>query len=161
MGIDAVVVNASPLITLFRSAQANLLPGLFAQIIVPEAVWTEVVVDGWDDKAARELSAQPWPIREHVAVSARVEAWNLGAGESAVLSYALANPPVRAIIDDSEARRCAKTLSIPILGTGGILLLAKRHGLLPSVAEGIKKLRHAGLWLSDDLVRMLTSQSGE
>jgi hypothetical protein len=52
MGIDAVVVNASPLITLFRSAQADLLPGLFAQIIVPEAVWREVVVDEWADGEA-------------------------------------------------------------------------------------------------------------
>jgi hypothetical protein len=32
MGIDAVVVNASPLITLFRSAQADLVPSLFASV---------------------------------------------------------------------------------------------------------------------------------
>jgi predicted nucleic acid-binding protein len=75
MGIDTVVVNASPLTTLFRSAQADLLARLFARIMVPEAVWTEVVVDGWDDKAARELSAQPWPIREEVAVSLRCQAF--------------------------------------------------------------------------------------
>jgi predicted nucleic acid-binding protein len=42
MQIDKVVVNASPLITLFRSGQAGLLPKLFQQIIVPGAVWTEV-----------------------------------------------------------------------------------------------------------------------
>jgi predicted nucleic acid-binding protein len=39
MRIEAVVINASPLITLFRSGQADLLPRLFTQIIVPEAVW--------------------------------------------------------------------------------------------------------------------------
>jgi hypothetical protein len=39
MRIDAVVINASPLITLFRSGQGALLPGLFKQIVVPEAVW--------------------------------------------------------------------------------------------------------------------------
>lgn len=42
MRIDKVVVNASPLITLFRSGQAGLLPELFRKIIVPGAVWTEV-----------------------------------------------------------------------------------------------------------------------
>jgi predicted nucleic acid-binding protein len=52
-------------------------------------------------------------------------------------------------------------LSIPILGTGGILLLAKRRGLLPSVAEGLEKLRSAGLWLSDDLVKLLKTQADE
>ncbi len=49
MPIEAVVVNASPLITLFRSGQADLLPRLFKRIVVPQAVWQEVVQDAWDD----------------------------------------------------------------------------------------------------------------
>jgi predicted nucleic acid-binding protein len=161
MRIEAVVINASPLITLFRSGQAALLPKLFNRIVVPEAVWKEVVLDEWDDTVVRELGAQTWPIRENVTISPRVEAWNLGAGETAVLSHALANPTLRAIIDDADARRCARTLGIPILGTGGVLLLAKRRGLLPSVAEGIEKLRNGGLWLSDDLIKLLKAQAGE
>ena len=124
MRIEAVVVNASPLISLFRSGQADLLPRLFNRIVVPEAVWKEVAVDERDDAAARELGAQTWPIRETVVNSPRVEAWNLGAGETAVLSYALAHPPLRAILDDADARRCARTLGVPILGACGVLLLA-------------------------------------
>ena len=65
------------------------------------------------------------------------------------------------MIDDMDARRCAKTLNIPMLGTGGLLVLAKRRGLLPSVGEGIARLRDAGLWLSDDIVRILKAQAGE
>ena len=161
MRIDAVVINASPLIALFRSGQAGLLPLLFNRVIVPDAVWKEIAIDGWTDAAARELAAQSWPIRENVLPSKRVEAWNLGAGETAVLSYALGMPPIRAIIDDSDARRCARTLGIPILGTGGVLLLAKRRGLLPTVGESLEKIRSAGLWLSDDLVKLLKSQADE
>jgi predicted nucleic acid-binding protein len=161
MRIEAVVVNASPLITLFRSGQADLLPRLFDRIVIPEAVWQEVVVAGRDDAASRELGAQSWPIREPVVATPRVEIWNLGAGETAVPSYALAHSGVRAVVDDADARRCARTLDIPLLGTGGLLLLAKRRGLLPSVAVGLEKLRGAGLWLSDDLVRLLTTQAGE
>jgi predicted nucleic acid-binding protein len=161
MRIDAVVINASPLITLFRSGQADLLPRLFTHIVVPEAVWREVVLDGRDDPAARQLSQQSWPVREDVVSSPRVAAWALGAGETAVLSHALANPPLRAVIDDMDARRCARTLNIPMLGTGGLLVLAKRRGLLASVGEGIARLRDAGLWLSDDIVRILQDQAGE
>ena len=164
MRIDAVVINASPLITLFRSGQADLLPRLFTHIVVPEAVWHEVVLDEWEewaDRAARELSKQSWPVRAEVTSSPRVAAWELGAGETAVLSHALANPPLRAMIDDMDARRCAKTLNIPMLGTGGLLVLAKRRGLLPSVSEGIAKLRDAGLWLSDEIVQILKTQAGE
>jgi len=43
MRIDSVVINASPLITLFRSGQAHILPQLFNRIIVPQAVWAVVV----------------------------------------------------------------------------------------------------------------------
>ncbi len=42
-----------------------------------------------------------------------------------------------------------------------MLLLAKQRGLLPSVAEGLEKLHNAGLWLSDDLVKLLRGQAGE
>ena len=105
--IDQIVINASPLISLFRSGQAGLLPILFNRVIVPEAVWEEVV-SAHGDAAAIELPKQSWTIRESVLVSPRLVNWNLGRGESAVLSYALANPGVRAIIDDRDARRCAQ-----------------------------------------------------
>ena len=78
-----------------------------------------------------------------------------------MLSYALAHPGIRAVIDDAAARRCARTLGIPLLGTGGILVLAKRRGLLPSVSQGLNRLRDSGLWLSDDLIRLLLIQAGE
>jgi predicted nucleic acid-binding protein len=115
MRIDAVVINASPLITLFRSGQSGLLPRLFKQIVVPETVWREVVVQGQGDRAARELSEQSWPVRVDVVSSPRVAAWDLGAGETAVLSHALVTPPLRAVIDDMDARRCARTLGTSAL----------------------------------------------
>jgi predicted nucleic acid-binding protein len=160
MLIETVVINASPLITLFRSNQADLLPRLFGRIIVPDAVWHEVVNER-HDAVARELPNQSWPIRESVTLSPRIQIWNLGKGETAVLSYALTNPPVRAVIDDKDARRTAQALGIPIFGTGAILLLAKRRGLLKSVTSGLTKLRDAGLWLSDDIVKLIKTQAGE
>jgi len=61
--------------------------------------------------------------------------------KTAVLSYALAHPGLRAVIDDADARRCAKTLGIPMLGTGGVLVLAKRRSLIPSVTDALRALR--------------------
>ncbi|PZN75198.1 MAG: DUF3368 domain-containing protein, partial [Candidatus Methylumidiphilus alinenensis] len=143
-----------------RSGQADLLPRLFKRIIVPDAVWSEVVNER-RDAAARGLLSQTWPIREKVTISPRVQAWNLGSGETAVLSYALMNPAIRAVIDDMDARRCAQALGIALFGTGGILLLAKRRGLLESVNDGLIRLRNAGLWLSDDIIQLIKTQAGE
>jgi len=42
MRIEKVVINSSPLIVLFRSGQADLLPQLFRDIILPKSVYQEV-----------------------------------------------------------------------------------------------------------------------
>jgi predicted nucleic acid-binding protein len=52
-------------------------------------------------------------------------------------------------------------LGITTIGTGGLLILAKRRGLIPSISPGIQALRDSGLWLSDTLVNLLKQQAGE
>ena len=47
-----------------------------------------------------------------------------------MLTVALNRPDFRAMVDDQAARRCARTLGIRTLGTGGMLVLAKRRGLI-------------------------------
>lgn len=161
MPIERVVINASPLITLFNSQLADLLPQLFGFVEVPPAVWQEVTAHK-TDIAARSLPQATWAKQtEPVEISALVAAWDLGAGGSAVLSYALAHSGYTALIDDAAARRCAISLNVSTLGTGGVIVLAKRRGIVPSVSEPIESLRNAGLWLSDNLVSLLKQQAGE
>jgi predicted nucleic acid-binding protein len=159
---DRVVVNASPLIVLFKASLAHLLPQVFTEVLVPGAVWDEVIAGGPNDMAAQGLATTDWAKRiEVAAVDPAVLAWNLGQGESEVLSVALDHSGYRAVIDDAAARRCARTLQVPILGTGGVLVLAKRRGWIPSVGSSLQELRDAGLWLSDDIVALLVQQAGE
>ena len=82
----------------------------------------------------------------------------LEPGESEVLSFAWENSGYRAIVDDAAARRVARTLNIPMMGTLGILILAQKKGLIPSISAPIQAF---GLWLSDDLVQLLKQQAGE
>jgi predicted nucleic acid-binding protein len=159
---ERVVVNASPLIVLFKGGLADLLPALFAEIIVPQSVWDEVIAGGETDAAARALPGTAWARKAAAANrNATVEAWNLGAGESEVLNIALTITNCRAVIDDRAARACARTLGVPVFGTGGMIVLAKRRGLIPSVAEALQKLRDSGLWLSADVERLLREHGGE
>jgi predicted nucleic acid-binding protein len=161
MSIKPVVVNSSPLITLFNSQLANLLHQLFDQVQVPPAVWKEVTAHK-NDIAAQNLPQTAWAKQcEAIPVHPLVSAWDLGAGESAVLSYVIANPHYTAMIDDAAARRCAISLNISTLGTGGMIVLAKRQGLISSIGEPIQALRDSGLWLSENLVQLLKKQAGE
>lgn len=102
--IDRVVVNASPLILLFKCGLADLLPQLFAEVAVPNAVWNEIVAGDTSDVAATELIKTPWIHRVEVQiVSPEVFIWNLGEGESEVLSFAFTHTDYRAMVDDRAA----------------------------------------------------------
>ena len=162
MLIKRVVINSSPLIVLFKSQQADLLPQLFTDILVPKGVWDEVTAAGQNDAASRQLPTVDWAQRVEIEnVAPEVAGWDLGKGESEVLSLALKNPDCAAIIDDRAARRCAQVLGIITIGTGRLLILAKQRGIIPLVSPRIEALQNAGLWLSESLVNLLKQQAGE
>ena len=162
MSNDQIVINSSPLITLCKSAQEDLLPQLFESTIVPSAVWLEITATTHNDLAASLIPSLPWVKHEKIiAVPTLIQAWDLGAGESEVLAYALRNPSFLAVLDDAAARRCARSLGINSIGTVGLFILAKRRNLITEVMPCIQKLRDAGLWLTDDLIEIVRQQAGE
>jgi predicted nucleic acid-binding protein len=71
------------------------------------------------------------------------------------------NPDFSAVIDDREARRCATALHCRHIGTLGIIVLAKRKSIIPSIRSHMERLKEAGLWLSDALVDQVCRKSGE
>ncbi len=157
---DLAVVNASPLIVLFKSGLEYVLPGLFGEIVVPEAVWSEATA--YDDKACKAISTATWLKREKVESLDRILVWNLGRGETQVLSRVLGDDTCVAVLDDMAARKCSSALRIRYIGTAGILVIAARLGLVSSLENAFSAVRNAGLYLSDDLVkRLLTAERNE
>lgn len=159
MRTEKIVVNASPLILLCKSDLEFLLPQMFGEILVPYAVWDEVLYG--DDIASIKIEDRKWLQKIISPASEEVLVWNLGDGETEVLSWAFVNKDFCAVIDDRAARNCAKTLGIQIIGTGGILVLAKRRGLIDSVNAALEKLQNAGLYISKEISELLKKQAGE
>lgn len=56
----SVVSNASPLINLARIGELSLLRALYDQVLVPDAVWQEVVVEGTRQPGATEVEEACW-----------------------------------------------------------------------------------------------------
>lgn len=156
-----VVINTSPLIVLFKSNLADLLPQLFTEIIVANGVWNEVVEAGKTDISSQQLPQVTWTKRVNIPITPIISAWSLDQGESEVLSYAWENKYYCVIIDDAAARKVARTLNIPMLGTLGVLLLAKQKNLILSIFDCISSLQNAGLWLSEDLIIYMKQKAGE
>lgn len=86
---------------------------------------------------------------------------DLGAGETGVLLLALecADPVV--ILDDALARRHAEILGISLTGTLGIVLDAKRRGLVPAVSPLIDDLQRLGFRLSGGTRRAVLRMAKE
>lgn len=162
MRIERVVVNSSPLICLFAGGFSELLPSLFTEIIVPGQVYSEVTAKGDVDLVSRTLLSRSWVKKiDDIAVAPSVLSWDLGRGESAVVSYALLNENFWAIIDDREARRCAASLSCRYMGTVGAIVLAKKRGVVQSVRDSLRHIRDAGLWVSEDFVEEICKKVNE
>lgn len=151
-----IVVNASPLIVLFKAELEHIFPDLFDEIVVPEIVIKEINVGA--DIVSEKIKNIDWLKIVKVKLNEDVIGWNLGKGESAVLSYALTNKNVKAVVDDKAARKCAKTNSIKILGTGSLLVLAAKKGLINDFDETIFNIKKAGFWISEYIIKLLKSR---
>ncbi|MBK1724926.1 DUF3368 domain-containing protein [Thiocystis violacea] len=156
------VVNASPLILLGKVEQIQLLSAVAGQIAVPSAVIREVSAKPDGERAVQTLTAlKPAIIVDDEIPPANILSWDLGAGETQVISHAVAHAADRVVIDDLAARRCAKAMGLAIIGTLGIIGRAKVAGLIDRAGPVIQRLRETGLYASDEIVQRLLREVGE
>lgn len=150
-----VVVNSGPIIALSSIRQLSLLHVLFSAVHVPAAVQHEVVALGVGRPGCDELKQASWAL--HATLDPPVDPLllrELGRGEAEVISFAVRNPGLTAVLDDKRARRIARiAYGIPLIGTTGILVRAKRAGKLVAVKPAIEALQASGYFLSAFLVK--------
>jgi|JI102314A1RNA_FD_contig_21_13576091_length_883_multi_5_in_0_out_0_2 predicted nucleic acid-binding protein len=155
------VINSSPLILLFETELEFILKEIFSEIIIPQSVWSEVCESGENDKASLLLPSATWIKKEIISIEPEVASWDLGRGETSVLSFALKNRNHIAVVDDRLARKFAEVYNIALIGTGGLLVVAKRLGLLKSISQHLINLQKAGLYISRDVVNVLLKEAEE
>lgn len=115
-----------------------------------------------DEHSKHALASCAWLRRvADVPIPAPIADLDLGAGEKSVLAWALAHPGAEAILDDRVARRCALDLGLRVRGTFGLVLNAKKNGLIPAARPVAEELRGAGLYLSDKLMSQMLALVGE
>ena len=133
------------------------------RIVVPESVAAEVKAGSPDDPARRWLEAPQATalIVRDVTPTSDLLAWDLGAGEIAVIAMAMANPGYEAVLDDAAARRCAMVFGIPLRGSLSFVALAKKRGLIPACRPVFDKMLAAGLYVSLALVEQVALAAGE
>lgn len=78
-----------------------------------------------------------------------------------MLAWGYANPGTTVIIDDLAAPRCAATYEIPVRGTLGLVLTAKKRGVIPEARPVLERLRQSGMYLSDVVLDQALALVGE
>lgn len=146
------VINASPIIVLAKIDSLDLITQLADEIIVPQAVVDEINAGPEDDPARSFLASSPLPVVD-VSAHPTILGWDLGRGETAVLGYAFDHTGWKVVIDDGAARRCARALDIPMIGTLGVILKARMSGLIPAASPLLRALRAHGFRLDDAVIR--------
>lgn len=150
------------MILLVRVGQLDLLQRLGSRVVIPEAAVLEIQRKGPGDPTVQALAHATWlSAVDPGPIPARIGAFGLGPGESAVLAYALANPGSGAILDDQAARNAAAALGIAHQGTLGVVLFAKTQGIISAARPIVEQLRQHGMFLSDQVMNQALGQVGE
>src|SRR5262249_35143158 len=115
------VCNSSRLIALETIGQLALLERLYVEVYIPAAVASE-----WNSPAPSWIKLQA--VTDQALV--QLLRGELGAGEAEAIVLAKDLAAARVILDDKKARRLAKQLGLPVIGTIAVVLTAKRRGLI-------------------------------
>ena len=157
--MKVLVVNSSPLITLAKSDLLHLLIDSNHKIIIPADVFAEVMHTEKNDAIHKYFTNLEKFIHSEYSITADVKNWGLGKGESSVISSARNIENSFVVIDDLEARRCARFYNLNMIGTLGIILTAKKENKIKSAKDAIQKLLYSGLYLDQGLIEKVLRES--
>jgi predicted nucleic acid-binding protein len=122
-------------------------------------VANEIAVGPENDAARLAIEAKMFSLVEAEEPTPELAAWDLGSGETAVLSYALANPGWTAILDDGAARKCAVTFGVEVKGSLAIIILAQKRGLIPQAKQVLHTMQEVGLRLDERTIRRVLKET--
>lgn len=160
----SVVSDASPLINLARIGKLELLHELYGELIVPEAVWQEVVVEGAGQTGADEASSARWIETKAVTNRQLVQALrqDLNGGEAESIALALEIEAELLLMDERLGRETARHLGLRFTGLIGVLTEAKRTGIIPAVKPYLDAMRGVARFrVRDDLYLWVLQNEGE
>ena len=158
-----LVLDSSPLITLSRTGDLELLRHYADTVHVPQAVHDEVVGAGANQLPGRAVGLAQWIVRHEVQdqdTVARLRG-RLGRGEAEAIVLARELRADYVVLDDATARRIAEAEGCRVLGLLGLLIHAKQRGLIPAVRPVLDRIVAAGFYLDDELYRSILKSSRE
>ena len=123
-----VVSDTTPLISLLKINQLDLLEKLFGEVLIPEAVFNELTVDERFQLEAQLIrqkefiAVKPVNNLESVSILKRATGLDQGESEAIVLTDELKADLI--LMDEAKGRKVSAQMGFQIMGTIGILMAA-------------------------------------
>jgi predicted nucleic acid-binding protein len=157
-----VVSNTTPLIALAWLEQLDLLPTLFGEIRIPQAVHDEIHHNP-EATGVPELSAAPWlavtPVTNTLAVELLLDQLDRGESEAIVLARELQAGLL--LMDERRGRRRAVQSELTVVGTLGILVQARQQERVGPLRPLLDRLRQLPFYMSESLYMQVLRLVGE
>ncbi len=159
-----VVADTSPLIIFGRLDSIYIIEQLFKTILIPNEVANECLQDITRPGA---IAIKKAISKKTIKLAAKPPKQNfnflldvLDVGEAAAIQLAV-EKKASLLIDERLGRKVAKNLGLKVIGTAGLLLLAKQHKIIDKIAPFIRSLEECRFYLADNLKQALLEQAGE
>lgn len=157
-----IVSDTSPLVNLAAVRHLNLLQQLYGQVIIPQAVYDEIVA-GTPQPGSAEVKSSWIEVRrttlQSLTASLRLE---LDEGEAEAIALATELNANLLLLDERKGREVAARMGIRFVGVLGVLVDAKRKNFVPAVKPIVDELiSKAGFWISPQLYNRILESVGE
>jgi len=160
--LSEIISNTSPLQYLHQLGVLDFLPKLVGTITVPPAVHDELSAGRKLGLNLPDVQSLGWiSVRRPSSSVALPMVTDLGAGEREVLALALETADAVCVLDDALARQVASVLQLRITGTLGVLIDAKRSGLISAVRPQLDQLHNLGFRLAAHTRMAVLKLAGE
>ena len=157
------ISNSSPLIAFLKKKELNLLKKLFKEIIIPEAVYEELIAKAKKQEGQVKLLKEA--IKDGLIIvknlkNFKIADLNLGKGEKEAINlcFEIENPLL--LIDEKKGSSIARIFKIQTLGTLGILLLSKKRGIKTrgDLLDNLDILIKKNFYLSSEVITMFLKE---
>lgn len=161
-----VVSDTTPIISLMKAGQLELLQKLFGVVCIPKAVYWELTENETFHEEVKMVHECEFLCVEEVnnekSVAILRNFTGLDAGESEAIILADEKQSDVLLMDEHKGRQVAKKMGITITGTIGILIQAFDEGMLTKedVERCIERLKESGIRISEKLYQRLRKYVG-
>ena len=152
-----IVGDSSALVALATMDTLDILEKLFDEVFVPQAVYDEVTIS----HKSQSLKLKKFLSNKVLPVTLDLQKIGLGDGELEAITLYQKMKADFLLIDDKRAKKFANLNGVNTIGSLGVMILAKKEGMISPLRPYLKKLTDSNLYVSPNLVEKVLSLAGE